>query len=49
MRSLQHFVLFLILMTCSIVASGCNTMEGLGQDIEQAGDSIEDAAEDAAN
>jgi len=36
-------------MTFGIAVSGCNTMEGVGQDIEQAGDSIEGAAQDAAN
>lgn len=28
---------------------GCNTTEGVGEDIEDLGDSIDDAAEDAQN
>jgi predicted small secreted protein len=28
---------------------GCNTTEGVGEDIEAAGDAIDDAAEDAQN
>lgn len=39
---------FLLLSTLlSLVAlSGCNTMEGMGEDIETAGEEIEEAAED---
>lgn len=29
------------------ITTGCNTMEGAGQDIEAAGDAIEDSANDA--
>jgi len=30
-------------------AAACNTVEGLGQDTQAAGEAIEDTAEDAAN
>jgi len=30
-----------------LALSGCNTTEGVGEDIEAAGDAIEDAADDA--
>jgi len=30
-----------------MVLGGCNTTEGVGEDIEAAGDAIDDAAEDA--
>lgn len=33
---------FLILLT---LLQGCNTLQGMGRDIEEAGDAIEDAAE----
>jgi len=37
-------------MLAVIVAlAGCNTVEGLGRDIERGGEAIEDAAEDAAS
>ncbi len=32
-----------------LALTGCNTTEGAGEDIEAAGDAIEDAAEDASN
>ena len=37
----------LMFVTFSLLAlSSCNTIEGMGEDIEDAGDAIEDAAED---
>lgn len=36
----------LLAMVAVIGASGCNTMEGLGEDIENTGDAIEEEAED---
>jgi predicted small secreted protein len=35
----------LLLSTASI--AGCNTVEGVGQDVEELGDEIEDEADDA--
>lgn len=40
--SLSH--IFLVGIT---VLAGCNTVQGAGQDIESAGDAIEDTARDA--
>ena len=37
--------LFLLLIAGGLLA-GCNTMEGLGEDIEEAGDSLEEEAEE---
>ena len=34
---------------CLVLLSGCNTTRGFGQDIEAAGDVIEETAEDAKN
>lgn len=34
---------FTLLMTASVLA-GCNTMEGFGEDVEQGGQEIEEAA-----
>lgn len=31
------------------VIAGCNTMEGVGKDMEAAGEAIEDSAEDGKN
>jgi predicted small secreted protein len=37
------------LLAAVIGITGCNTMRGMGQDIETAGDKIEDTAERAKN
>jgi entericidin B len=39
----------LMLLTGGLTLSACNTTEGVGEDIEAAGDAIDDAAEDAQN
>ena len=39
----------LSIFLAALTFSGCRTMEGAGNDIEAAGDRIEDAADDAAN
>lgn len=37
----------LILSFClTLVLAGCNTMEGIGKDVEAAGDAIENSAKD---
>jgi predicted small secreted protein len=41
MKSLTALILFAIV---SLMLSGCNTLEGIGQDIKKAGGVIEDAA-----
>ncbi|WP_407638140.1 entericidin A/B family lipoprotein [Aliiglaciecola lipolytica] len=37
------------MMMTLIMLSGCATIEGAGEDIESAGDAIQDAANDAEN
>jgi len=39
----------LFAVSTPLALSGCNTTEGVGEDIEDAGDALEDAADDAAN
>jgi len=34
----------LLVVVAALASVGCNTMEGMGKDIEKAGDSIENAA-----
>lgn len=46
----KKLLLFLLLaMSTLFLVSGCNTMQGVGEDLEQAGESIEETAEDAAD
>ena len=40
-------MLTLVALLLAIGTAACNTVEGAGEDIEAAGDAIEDAAEDA--
>ncbi len=40
-------ILFLSALSCSLVA--CGTMRGAGEDIEDAGEFVQDAAEDVSN
>lgn len=37
----------LLLATCFVLLAGCNTMRGLGKDIEKAGEVIQDTADKA--
>lgn len=37
--------MILLALSLAVFAQGCNTMRGAGQDIENAGDAIEDAAD----
>jgi len=39
----NSFFAIMLIVTLALL-SGCNTMSGIGQDIEQAGDAIEKAA-----
>ena len=41
--------IFLLILIAIAGLGACNTVEGVGQDVEQGGEAIEDAAEDAAN
>ncbi len=44
-----RIILIMLALWLSLFISGCNTMEGAGEDIQSAGESIEDTADDAAN
>lgn len=46
---LQAFLVALLLTASALALSACNTARGFGQDVEAAGDSIEDTAEDVAD
>lgn len=42
--------LFLLaLIAAGLTTAACNTVEGVGQDVEAAGDAVSDAANDAQN
>lgn len=45
-KHIRTFIVVLSLFTL-LALVGCNTTEGVGRDIEAAGDSLEDAARDA--
>lgn len=45
MKTLQRILLVLIVGS-SVALSGCNTIEGAGEDIEAAGEVIEEEAEE---
>lgn len=45
----KSILLVIAALFIGVFATGCNTMEGFGEDLEQVGDNIEDTAEDAAN
>lgn len=42
--------LLFVLVSFSVLAlSGCNTVRGVGQDVEKAGEEVQEAADDAKN
>ena len=41
---LRHGKLVLAALACMIVLAGCNTMKGIGKDVQKAGEAIEGAA-----
>lgn len=38
-----------VLFVLAVFATGCNTIEGMGEDVSAAGDKIDETAEDAKN
>ncbi|NVK57401.1 MAG: entericidin A/B family lipoprotein [Alteromonadaceae bacterium] len=42
-------ILFISLLATIGAAGGCATVEGIGEDVQSAGEGIEGAAEDASN
>lgn len=41
---MKSFVLLILILFTMSIAAGCNTMQGLGKDIQEAGEALEDAA-----
>jgi predicted small secreted protein len=39
-----HFVLITLSVGASLFLSGCNTVRGIGQDVQRAGSAVENAA-----
>ena len=48
-KKLLPLVLIFGLYFLSLFTAACNTMQGAGEDVQAAGETIEDTAEDAAN
>ncbi|EKV32536.1 hypothetical protein C882_2615 [Caenispirillum salinarum AK4] len=46
---MKAFLLTLLLAGGTIILAGCNTMEGIGEDTQAAGQALEDTAEDASD
>ena len=42
-------LILLALIAAGLTTAACNTMAGVGRDVEAAGDAVEDTANDAAN
>ncbi len=42
---MKKTALILLVVFCMAMLIGCNTMEGLGKDIQSAGEKLEDAAD----
>jgi predicted small secreted protein len=40
-------IVALLLLSVSVTLAGCNTMEGIGRDVERGGEKIQDSAKDA--
>lgn len=45
----KHILVFLATMTALLGLTACNTMEGMGQDIEAGGEKLEDSASENKN
>ncbi len=45
MRRMRHAAIVALLAAAAAMAAGCNTVEGLGQDLECAGEAIQEALE----
>lgn len=43
------YIYILLLVTAASFMSGCNTIEGAGQDIEAGGEKIQESADDVKN
>jgi predicted small secreted protein len=43
---MKKFVSILLLASFVLALSACNTIEGVGKDVQKAGEAVEDAAKD---
>lgn len=44
-KLLKKLIAILLLMSLSFLTFSCNTMQGMGEDVEAAGEKIQEAAE----
>ena len=44
MKTISKYLVFFITLSGLCLLTACNTMEGLGKDVEKVGDEIEEAA-----
>jgi predicted small secreted protein len=44
-NTIKSIIAFLTLLGISLASTGCNTMHGVGEDIEEAGEGIQDGAD----
>lgn len=41
----MKYLTVLLLLSLTLIVTGCNTMSGMGQDVERAGEEIQEGAE----
>ena len=46
-RTMKTHIKTVILLTAATILAACNTVQGVGQDVEAAGEKIEETARDA--
>lgn len=46
---IRNVLMFALVGVSLIALSGCNTIRGVGQDVEKAGEEVQEAADDAKN
>lgn len=45
MKSMRPFQFALLALLASFALSGCNTIQGVGEDVQKVGEEVEDAAD----
>jgi predicted small secreted protein len=48
-KSISYALLLLMVLAAQLSLTGCNTLSGAGEDIQSAGETIEDTAEETAD
>lgn len=46
---IRSALMFTLVCLAGLSATGCNTVQGAGEDLEKAGEEVQDAADDAKN